>query len=40
MEEVCRVLERLVEVGFLSDYAIGGATAAGCHGEPLVTRAV
>ena len=38
MEEVCRVLERLVEVGFLSDYAIGGATAAGFHGEPLATR--
>ena len=38
MEEVWRVLERLVEVGFLSDYAIGGATAAGFHGEPLATR--
>ena len=38
MQEVCAVLERLVHEGALSQYAIGGATAAGFHGEPLATR--
>jgi hypothetical protein len=40
MQEVCEVLERLVHEGTLSQYAIGGATAAGFHGEPLATRDV
>lgn len=40
MQEVCDVLERLVHEGTLSQYAIGGATAAGFHGEPLATRDV
>lgn len=40
MQEVCDVLERLVLEGTLSQYAIGGATAAGFHGEPLATRDV
>ncbi len=40
MQEVCDVLERLVHEGTLSNYAIGGATAAGFHGEPLATRDV
>lgn len=38
MQEVCEILERLVREGSLSQYAIGGATAAGFHGEPLATR--
>ena len=38
MQEVCAILERLVHEGALSQYAIGGATAAGFHGEPLATR--
>lgn len=38
MQEVCEILERLVSEGTLSQYAIGGATAAGFHGEPLATR--
>ena len=37
MEKVCHILERLVANGTLSGYAIGGATAAGFHGEPLAT---
>jgi hypothetical protein len=40
MQEVCDILERLVHEGTLSQYAIGGATAAGFHGEPLATRDV
>jgi hypothetical protein len=40
MQEVCDILERLVKDGILSQYAIGGATAAGFHGEPLATRDV
>ena len=40
MQEVCKVLERLINEGTLSQYAIGGATAAGFHGEPLATRDV
>lgn len=40
MQEVCDVLEQLVREGTLSQYAIGGATAAGFHGEPLATRDV
>ena len=40
MQEVCDVLERLVREGTLKQYAIGGATAAGFHGEPLATRDV
>jgi hypothetical protein len=38
MQEVCEVLEGLVASGTLKSYAIGGATAAGLHGEPLATR--
>lgn len=38
MQEVCDLLERLVRDGSLKQYAIGGATAAGFHGEPLATR--
>jgi hypothetical protein len=38
MQEVCETLEKLVASGVLSAYAIGGATAAGLHGEPLATR--
>jgi hypothetical protein len=38
MHEVCDILEQLVREGTLIRYAIGGATAAGFHGEPLATR--
>ena len=38
MQEVFDLLERLVAEGSLTQYAIGGATAAGFHGEPLATR--
>jgi hypothetical protein len=38
MQAVCDVLERLLSEGTLFRYAIGGATAAGFHGEPLATR--
>ena len=38
MERVCDILEQLVAEGTLSAYALGGATAAGFHGEPLATR--
>jgi hypothetical protein len=38
MQAVCDVLEQLVQAGTLKQYAIGGATAAGFHGEPLATR--
>jgi hypothetical protein len=38
MQAVCDILEQLVSEGVLSSYAIGGATAAGFHGEPLATR--
>jgi len=38
MQVVCDVLEQLVADGTLKQYAIGGATAAGFHGEPLATR--
>ena len=37
MEKVCEVLERIVAGGTLKNYAVGGATAAGFHGEPLAT---
>ena len=37
MQLVCDVLEELTTEGILRDYAIGGATAAGFHGEPLAT---
>ena len=40
MQAVCDVLEQLVRNGTLEQYAIGGATAAGFHGEPLATRDV
>ncbi|MEI6673879.1 MAG: hypothetical protein WCO57_01745 [Verrucomicrobiota bacterium] len=40
MQAVCDVLEQLVDEGSLRRYAIGGATAAGFHGEPLATRDV
>ena len=38
MQAVCDVLEQLVREDTLRHYAIGGATAAGFHGEPLATR--
>lgn len=38
MQAVCDTLEQLVQEGVLKQYAIGGATAAGFHGEPLATR--
>ncbi len=38
MQAVCDVLEQLLQEGTLRRYAIGGATAAGFHGEPLATR--
>lgn len=38
MQAVCDILEQLVSEGSLKHYAIGGATAAGFHGEPLATR--
>ena len=40
MQAVCDVLEQLLAEGTLKQYAIGGATAAGFHGEPLATRDV
>ncbi len=40
MEAVCDMLELLVQDGTIANYAIGGATAAGFHGEPLATRDV
>jgi hypothetical protein len=40
MQAVCDVLEQLLADGTLKHYAIGGATAAGFHGEPLATRAI
>lgn len=40
MQKVCDVLEELVREGLIKGYAIGGATAAGFHGEPLATRDV
>jgi hypothetical protein len=38
MQRVCDVLEKLLAGGVIQKYAIGGATAAGFHGEPLATR--
>ena len=38
MQKVCDVLEQLLAEGGIQKYAIGGATAAGFHGEPLATR--
>jgi hypothetical protein len=38
MQKVCDVLERFLAEGVIQKYAIGGATAAGFHGEPLATR--
>ena len=38
MQAVCDVLEDLLNSGAIASYAIGGATAAGFHGEPLATR--
>lgn len=40
MQRVCDVLEELTAEGILRNYAIGGATAAGFHGEPLATMDV
>lgn len=40
MQRVCDVLEELTREGILGNYAIGGATAAGFHGEPLATMDV
>ena len=37
MQAVCDTLEQLVSEGTLKQYAIGGATAAGFHGE-LINR--
>ena len=36
MQKVCDVLEQLLVERVIQKYAIGGATAAGFHGEPLV----
>jgi hypothetical protein len=38
MSAVCDVLEQLVRESPLKHYAIGGATAASFHGEPIATR--
>jgi hypothetical protein len=38
MQAVCDILEQLLQEAVLRQYAIGGATAAGFHGEPLATR--
>ena len=38
MQKLCYVLEQLLKAGVVGKYAIGGATAAGFHGEPLATR--
>ena len=38
MQKVCDVLEQLLAAGVVKKYAIGEATAAGFHGEPLATR--
>lgn len=38
MQVVFDVLEKLKQEGTLREYAVGGATAAGIHGEPLATR--
>lgn len=40
MQAVCDILEQLLLEGILRRYAVGGATAAGFHGEPLATRDV
>jgi len=40
MQAVCDLLEQLLKEGVLSGYALGGATAAGFHGEPLATRGI
>ena len=40
MQRVCDVLEELTAEGILGNYAIGGATAAGFHGEPFATMDV
>ena len=40
MQAVCDNLEQLLLEGIVSRYAVGGATAAGFHGEPLATRDV
>ena len=40
MQAVCDVLEQLLREGIVRRYAVGGATAAGFHGEPLATRDV
>jgi len=38
MQKVCNVLEQLLTSVVVVKYVIGGATAAGFHGEPLATR--
>jgi hypothetical protein len=40
MQAVCDVLERLIAAGVVKHAALGGATAAGFHGEPLATRSI
>jgi len=40
MQAVCDILEQLLREGIVNRYAVGGATAAGFHGEPLATRDV
>ncbi len=38
MQAVCDTLEQLLQERVINRYAVGGATAAGFHGEPLATR--
>jgi len=40
MQAVCDTLEQLLQERVIRRYAVGGATAAGFHGEPLATRDV
>jgi hypothetical protein len=40
MQAVCDILEQLLREGLVIRYAVGGATAAGFHGEPLAPRDV
>lgn len=38
MQQICDILEELASEGVIANYALGGATAVGFHGEPLATR--
>ena len=40
MQKVCDVLEQILNECVVGKYAIGWATAAGFHGEPLATRVI